>query len=77
MAGTEYFNETAQPRDHIPLNTMRKSQSHTVTEFAALIRLSTTTHNLLTFNKSQRSSNNSKKPRDFSLTLVLFKFPDL
>ena len=41
MAGTEYFGETAvQPRDHIPVNTMRKSltQSHT---FAALIRLST------------------------------------
>ena len=25
MAGTEYFGETAQPRDHIPINTMRKS----------------------------------------------------
>ena len=31
MAGTEYFSETAQSRDHIPLNIMRKSQSHTVT----------------------------------------------
>ena len=30
MADTEYFSETAQPRDHIPLNTMWKSQSHTV-----------------------------------------------
>ena len=34
------------------------AQSHT---FAALIRLSTTTHNLLTFNISQISSNNSEK----------------
>ena len=59
MAGTEYFGETAvQPRNHIPVNTMRKSQSHT---FAALIRLSTTTHNLLTFNRSEISSNNSEK----------------
>ena len=53
MAGTEYFGETAvQPRDHIPVNTMRKSQSHT---FAALTRLSTTTHNLPTFNISEIS----------------------
>ena len=57
MAGTDYFGETAvQPRDHIPVNTMRKS--HT---FAALLRLSTTTHNLLTFNTSDISSNNSEK----------------
>ena len=34
------------------------TQSHT---FAALIRLSTTTHNLLTFNISEISSNNSEK----------------
>ena len=57
MAGTEYFGQTAvQPRDHIPVNTMRKS--HT---FSSLIRLSTTTHNLLTLNISERSSNNSEK----------------
>ena len=57
MTGTEYFGETTvQPRDHIPVNTMR--ESHT---FAALIRLSTTTHNLLTFNISEISSNNSEK----------------
>ena len=43
MAHTEYFGATAQQRDHIPVNTVRKSQSHT---FAALIRLSTATHNL-------------------------------
>ena len=56
-AGTGYFGETGvQPRDHIPVNTMRKS--HT---FAALIRLSTTTHNLLTFNISETSSNKSEK----------------
>ena len=31
MAGTEYFGETAvQPRDHIPVNTMRKSDNHTL-----------------------------------------------
>ena len=57
MTGTEYFGETTvQPRDHIPVNTMR--ESHT---FAALIRLSRTTHNLLTFNISEISSNNSEK----------------
>ena len=27
MASTEYFGETAQPRDHIPVNTMRKSHN--------------------------------------------------
>ena len=31
MAGTEYFGQTAvQPRDHIPVNTMRKSYNHTL-----------------------------------------------
>ena len=31
MGGTEYFGETAvQPRDHIPVNTMRKSHNHTL-----------------------------------------------
>ena len=30
MAGTEYFSETAQPRDHIAVNTMRKSYNHTL-----------------------------------------------
>ena len=30
MAGTEYFGETAQPRDHIPINTMRKSHNRTL-----------------------------------------------
>ena len=61
MAGTEYFGETAvQPRDHIPAcqNHAEITQSHT---FAALIRLSTTTHNLVTFNISEISSNNSEK----------------
>ena len=56
MAGTEYFGETAdQPRDHIFVNIMRKSHNHT------LSRLSTTTYNLLTFNISEISSNNSEK----------------
>ena len=31
MAGTEYFGQTAvQPRDHTPVNTMRKSHNHTL-----------------------------------------------
>ena len=31
MAGIEYLGETAvQPRDHIPVNTMRKSHNHTL-----------------------------------------------
>ena len=31
MAGTEYFGETSvQPRDHIPVNTMRNSHNHTL-----------------------------------------------
>ena len=31
MTGTEYFGETAvQARDHIPVNTMRKSRNHTL-----------------------------------------------
>ena len=57
MAGTECFGATAQPRNNIPefcLSTpSRITQSHT---FAALIRLSTTTHNLLAFNTSEISS---------------------
>ena len=58
------------------------TQSHT---FAALIGLSTTTHNLLSFNISEISSNNWEKLSlspdkhlwTFSLTLVLFKFMDV
>ena len=58
MAGTEYFGQTAvQPRDHTCQHHAEITQSHT---FAALIRLSTTTHNLLTFNISEISSNNSE-----------------
>ena len=84
MGGTEYFRETAPPRDHTTCQHHAEiTQSHR--SFAALTRLSTTTHNPLTFNTSQRSSNNSGKtqpigrytPLDFSLTLVLFKFQDL
>ena len=57
MARTEYFDENEmQPRGNY-------TQSHT---FAALIRLSTTMHDLLTFNTSEISSNNSEK-----LSLVL------
>ena len=79
MAGTEYFGLTSvQPPDHIPVNTMRKS--HT---FAALIRLSTITHNLLTFIISEISSNNSENSAYCQIntsglfTLVWFKFPDV
>ena len=72
MAGTEYLSEIAQPRDRMPVNTMRKP----------LIRRSTTKHNLLTFDTSQISSNNSGKTQQrhtfgLSLTLVLFKFLDV
>ena len=81
MAGTEYCDETAvQPRVH--QHHAEITQSHT---FAALIRLSTTTPNLLTFNISEISSNNSEKLSllankhlwIFLSTLVLFKFPDV
>ena len=54
MAGTEYFGVTAQLRDHIP----KITQAHI---FAARIRLPTTTHNLLTFNTREISSNNSER----------------
>ena len=67
MAGTEYFSETAQPRYHIPLNIMREI-TITHSEFAALIRLSTITHNPLTFNTSQRSSINLEKLRPLADT---------
>ena len=59
MGGTEYFGATAvQPRSHTCQHHAEITQSHT---FAALIRLSTTTHNLLTFSISEISLNNSKK----------------
>ena len=63
LAGTEYFGATAQPRDYIPEFCLSKScveviQSYT---FAILIWLSTTLHNLLAFNTSEISSNNSEK----------------
>ena len=57
------------------------TKSHTI---AALIRLSTTTHNILRFNTSEISLNNSEKLSllpdkhlDFSFTVVLFKFADV
>ena len=75
--GKETLGETALGLPSVPFpwslaahhqslaSTLRKTkrqrrmlQSHT---FAALIRLSTTTHNLLTFNISEISSNNSEK----------------
>ena len=57
MAGTEYFGQTAVQL-HTGQHYAEITQSH---PFAALIRLSTTTHNLLTFNISEILSNNSEK----------------
>ena len=60
MPGTDYFGETALKQDisHTCQHHAEITQSHT---FAALIRLTTTTHNLLTFNIREMSSNNSEK----------------
>ena len=56
---------TAQQRDrpHTCQHHAEITQSHT---FAALIQLSTTTHNLLTFNTREISSNNAKKTQPTS-----------
>ena len=58
MAGTEYFCETrsSTTRSHTCQHHAEITQSDT---FAVLIWLSITTHYLLTFNKSEMSSNNS------------------
>ena len=85
MLGTEYFSTTAQPRDHIPeFCQSTPCGNHTITHFRALIRLSTTAHNLFTFNRSKISSNNSQKLMLSSdkhlytfILHVLFKFPDV
>ena len=59
MLSADYFGETALKQDITYLSTPCEiTQSYT---FAALIRLSTTTHNLLTFNISEISSYNSEK----------------
>ena len=61
MPGTDYFGETSlklNNTSHTCQHHAEITQSHT---FAALIRLSTTTHNLLTFNIGEISSNNSEK----------------
>ena len=69
MPGTDYFGETALKQDITCLST--PGGNHTITHtFAALMRLSTTTHNLLTFNISEISSNNSEK-----LSLLANKHP--
>ena len=75
-------NRSSTTRSHTCQHHSEITQSQT---FAALIRTSTITHNLLTFNISEMSSNNSeklsqlpdKRPLDFSLTFVLSKFPDV
>ena len=59
MLGTYFFGETALNKtSHTCQHHGETTQSHT---FAALIRLSTTTRNLHTFNISEISSNNSGK----------------
>ena len=50
-------NRSSTTQSHTCQQHAEITQSHT---FAALIRLSTTTHNLLTFNISEISSNNSE-----------------
>ena len=70
-------NRSSITRSHTCQHHAEITQSHT---FAALIRLSTTMHKLLTFNISEISSNSLEKLSllpDFSLSLVLFKFPDV
>ena len=68
---------TAQQRNrpHTCQHHAEITQSHT---FAALLRLSTTTHNLFTFNTSEISSNNSQKLRlladEHLLTFLLHCF---
>ena len=51
-------NRSSTTRSHTCQHHAEITQSHT---FAALIRLSPTTHNILTFNISEISSHNSKK----------------
>ena len=73
-------NRSSTTRSHTCQHHAEITQSHT---FAAPIRLSTTTDNLLTFNISEISSNNSEKlsllanKHLWTFTLVLFKFPDV
>ena len=75
-------NRSSTRRSHTCQHLAEITQSHT---FAALIRLFTTTHNLLTFNKRNiiekigktQPIGRQKTPLDFSFTLVLFKFPDV
>ena len=63
MAGTGYFGETAQPRTTYLHSACQHyaeiTESHTFE--ALIIRLFTTTYNLLTFNTSEISKNNSEK----------------
>ena len=54
ISAKPHLNKTSHTCQHHA----KITQSHT---FAALIRLSTSTHNLLTFNISEISSNNSEK----------------
>ena len=84
MAGTEYFGETAvQPRDHIPVNTTRKSHNHTLSPNwqgypQPLIILSRLTqakyHRITRKNSAHWQINTSGR---FSYIVVLFKFPDV
>ena len=65
MAGTEYCGQTAVQL-HTGQHYAKITQSH---PFAALIRLSTTTHNLVTLNISEIPLNNE------SLSIVNANFP--
>ena len=61
MPGTDYFGEIKpylNNTSHTCQHHAEITPSHT---FAALTRLSTTTHNLLTFNIGEISSNNSER----------------
>ena len=59
MPGTDYFGETALKQDITYLS--KTCRKHTITHFRALIRLSKTTQNHLTFNISEISFTNSVK----------------
>ena len=61
-------NRSSTTRSHTCQRHGEITQSHT---FAALIRLSTTTHNPLTFNTSEISSNNSEKLSLFTYTRLI------
>ena len=58
MLGTDYFGETALKQNITYLST--PCGNHTITHFRGTTELSTTTHNLLTFNIIETSNNSEK-----------------